>query len=199
MKKRSQPRIWTTKTDNRLSLYYDTFMKYFFPVGEKGRERIVEKLTTGSVLDVACGTGTLLGMAEEKGLRCYGIDLSEGMLAQARRKVRDAEFRQASYYEIPYPEESFDHVIATNALSGVHINAREVLLEMIRVCRSSGWIYIAEWPKAAENTPAERLLVWFASLNDDAPKDYFEIFREIGYDPEVEVLNKRYHIYGIRK
>lgn len=70
---------------------------------------------------------------------------------------------------------------------------------MIRVCRSSGWIYIAEWPKAAENTPAERLLVWFASLNDDAPKDYFEIFREMGYEPEVEVLSERFHVYGIRK
>ena len=199
MSKRTQPRIWTTKTYNRLSRYYDKFMKYFYPIGEKGREKIVEKLTSGSVLDVACGTGTLLEMAKKKGLACYGIDLSEGMLAQAKGKIPDAEVRQASYYEIPYPEESFDYVVATNALSGDFIDARKVLLEMIRVCRSGGWIYIAEWPKAPENTPAERLVVWFASLNDDAPKDYIEIFREMGYEPEVDVLSKRYHVYGIRK
>ena len=78
---------------NRLSRYYDTFMKFFFPVGEKGRERIVEKLTSGSVLDVACGTGTLLEMAGKKGLECYGIDLSEGMLAEAKRKVPEAEIQ----------------------------------------------------------------------------------------------------------
>jgi ubiquinone/menaquinone biosynthesis C-methylase UbiE len=199
MSKRTQPRIWTTKTYNRLSRYYDKFMKYFFPIGEIGREKIVEKLTSGSVLDVACGTGTLLEMAKKKGLECYGIDLSEGMLAQAIGKVPDVEVSQASYYEIPYPEESFDYVVATNALSGDFIDARKVLLEMIRVCRSGGWIYIAEWPKAPENTPAERLVVWFASLNDDAPKDYLEIIQEMGYEPEVDVLSKRYHVYGIRK
>ena len=199
MSKRTQPRIWTTKTYNRLSRYYDKFMKYFFPIGEIGREKIVEKLTSGSVLDVACGTGTLLEMAKKKGLECYGIDLSEGMLAQAKGKIPDVEVRQASYYEIPYPEESFDYVVATNALSGDFIDARKVLIEMIRVCRSGGWIYIAEWPKAPENTPAERLVVWFASLNDDAPKDYLEIIQEMGYEPEVDVLSKRYHVYGIRK
>ena len=199
MKKRSAPRVWTTSTYNRLSRYYDTFMKFFFPVGEKGRERIVEKLISGSVLDVACGTGTLLKMAKKKGLKCYGLDLSEGMLAQAIRKVPEAEFRQASYYEMPYPEESFDYVVATNALSGEHIDARKVLGEMLRVCRSGGWVYIAEWPKGEEETYRERILVWFAGLNDDAPKDYIEIFREIGYEPEVEVLSKRYHLYGIRK
>ena len=199
MKKRSAPRVWTTSTYNRLSRYYDTFMKFFFPVGEKGRERIVEKLISGSVLDVACGTGTLLKMAKKKGLKCHGLDLSEGMLAQAIRKVPEAEFRQASYYEMPYPEESFDYVVATNALSGEHIDARKVLGEMLRVCRSGGWVYIAEWPKGEEETYRERILVWFAGLNDDAPKDYIEIFREIGYEPEVEVLSKRYHLYGIRK
>jgi ubiquinone/menaquinone biosynthesis C-methylase UbiE len=182
-----------------LSRYYDKFMKFFFPIGEIGREMIVEKLTSGSVLDVACGTGTLLEMAKKKGLECYGIDLSKGMLAQAKGKVPDVKVRQASYYEIPYPDESFDYVVATNALSGDFIDARKVLLEMIRVCRSGGWVYIAEWPKAPENTPAERLVVWFASLNDDAPKDYFEIIRKIGYEPEVDVLSKRYHVYGIRK
>ena len=199
MKERSQPRIWTTETYNRLSRYYDTFMKFFFPIGEKGRERIVKKLTSGSVLDVACGTGTLLDMAKIKGLKCYGIDISEGMINVAMKKVPDAEIMQASYYEIPFAEERFDHVVATNALSGDSIDARKVLLEMLRVCRCGGWIYIAEWPKALKDTFVERLVIWFASLNDDAPKDYLEIFGELGYEPEVDVLSERYHVYGMRK
>jgi ubiquinone/menaquinone biosynthesis C-methylase UbiE len=174
-------------------------MKYLFPIGEIGRKRIVEKLTSGSVLDVACGTGTLLEMAGKKGLECYGIDLSEGMLAEAKRKVPEAEIRQASYYEIPYSEESFDYVVATNALSGDHIDARKVLIEIIRVCKGGGWVYIAEWPKAEKETVRERLVIWLASLNDDAPKDYLAIFRKMGYEPEIDVLSKRYHVYGIRK
>ena len=199
MSKREQPRIFTTKTYNRMAHYYDAFMKFFFPIGEKGREKIVEELTSGSVLDVACGTGTLLEMAEMKGLECYGIDTSEGMLDQAKRKVPDAVLRQANYYAIPYPEENFDYVVATNALSGDFIDARKVLLEMIRVCRSGGWIYIAEWQKAEKVTFLERLVVWFASLTDDAPKDYISIFREMGFEPEVNALDKRYYVFGIRK
>jgi ubiquinone/menaquinone biosynthesis C-methylase UbiE len=199
VKDNKQPRVWTTRTYDRLAKYYDFFMRVAFRVGEKGRERIVGRLGVGSILDVACGTGTLLTMAHEKGLECYGIDLSQGMLDQARAKVPDAELRKASFYEIPYPDERFDYVAATNALSGTYIDVRPVLLEMIRVCKRGGGIYIAEWPKAERETLLERLVVRLASLNDDAPKDYQGIFRELGYEPEVEVLSKRYHVFGIEK
>lgn len=194
----SQPRIWTTKTYDRLSRYYDLIMKVLFPIGETGRVRIVEKLISGSVLDIACGTGTLVEMAHKKGLNCYGVDISEGMLAQARQKVPEAQFKLASFYEIPFPDKTFDHVVATNALSGTFIDANKVLSEMIRVCKVEGSVYIAEWPKAEHDTLVERLTVWLASLNDDAPKDYMKIFRNLGYKPEVDILSKRYHILGIK-
>jgi ubiquinone/menaquinone biosynthesis C-methylase UbiE len=199
MKDRNKPRIWTTKTFDRLSPYYDRFMKLFFPIGETGREKIVEKLTTGTLLDVACGTGTLLAMAREKGLKCYGVDLSGGMLAQAQRKVPNAEFQRGSFYRLPYAEGSFDQVVATNALSGDAIDAGEALREMVRVCKTGGRIYIAEWPKTDDESITEKIVIWLASLNDDAPQDYFGMFREMGYEPEVDALDKRYHIFAIRK
>src|SRR5687768_7271098 len=44
-----------------------------------------------AVLDIACGTGTLLDEIAkgrpEAGARIAGVDLSRGMLAQARRKL----------------------------------------------------------------------------------------------------------------
>ena len=116
-------------------------------------------------------------MAKNKGLKCHGIDISGGMISIAKKKVPGAEINQASYYHMPYPQGSFDHVVVTNALSSDSIDARKVLLEMLRVCRCGGWIFIAEWPKAMKDTFMERLVIWFASLNDDAPKNYLEIFR----------------------
>jgi len=199
MKERNSPRIWTTKTYNRISPYYDRFMKRFFPIGEIGRERIVETLTTGSVLDVACGTGTLLAMAHDKGLRCFGLDISGGMLAQAKRKVPDGHFLQASFYQMPYHEGQFDHVVATNALSGTFIDVKKVLEEMLRVCSSGGCVSIAEWPKALQGSFMDRLLVWFASLSEDAPKDYLGVFRTLEYEPEVEMLSKKFHIFRVQK
>jgi ubiquinone/menaquinone biosynthesis C-methylase UbiE len=199
MREHIQPKIWTTKTYDRLAKYYDLFMKIIFYLGEKGRERIVERLRSGSVLDVACGTGTLLAMAHEKGLECYGIDNSQGMLNRAGVKSPNAVLKRASYYAIPYQDGRFDYVVATNALSGTYIDVKRVLSEMTRVCKSGGRIYIAEWPKAETVTLMERFIVWLASLIEDAPKDYLAIFAELGYEPEVEILNKRYHIFGIEK
>jgi ubiquinone/menaquinone biosynthesis C-methylase UbiE len=199
MKDNSQPRMWTTRTFDRFSKYYDLFMKFFFPVGEKGRVRIVERLITGSILDVACGTGTLLVMAREKGLSCYGIDLSQGMLDRAKLKVPNTEFKKASFYKIPYPDGFFDYVVETNALSGEFIEAKEVIVEMIRVCKVGGEIYLADWPKAPEENLFERIIVKLARFTEDAPKDYIKIFRELGYEPEVDVISQRYHVFGIKK
>ena len=76
---------------------------------------------------------------------------------------------------------------------------KKVLPEVIRVCKVGGWIFIAEWPEAKKDTFEERSVVWFASLTNDAPKNHLRMFRDMGYEPEVEVLNKRYHVYGVRK
>jgi len=82
-------------TYDRLAKYYDFLTKLLFPVGEKGRGIIVKRLAAGSVLDVACGTGTLLALAHEKGLQGYGIDLSGGTLHQAKLKVAGAALTTA--------------------------------------------------------------------------------------------------------
>lgn len=174
-------------------------MKVVYPAGEKGRIKIVKRLNTGSILDVACGTGTLLILAAQKGLRCYGIDISRGMLEIAKTKVPHAEFVQASYYDIPYADGTFDYIAATNAISGVGIDEETVLSEMIRVCKSGGEVYIAEWPKAPKDTMIERFIIKMGHLNDDDPKDYLQAFRSLGYEPDVEVMSKRYHIFNIQK
>ena len=195
----SQPKIWTTKTFDRLSKYYDKFMRVFFPIGEKGRVRIVERLEAGSVLDVGCGTGTLLALASRKGIRCFGVDLSKGMLNQAKPRVPEAYLARASFYELPFPSECFDYVVATNTLSGTFIHAKDALVEMLRVCKQGGSVHIAEWPVAQKNTIGERLIVKLASLNDDAPKDYLKIFRELDLESEIEPLDQRYCVFRVRR
>jgi ubiquinone/menaquinone biosynthesis C-methylase UbiE len=200
MKYRSEVKVWTTSFYDRFARWYDGFMRLAFPPGEKGRVRVVAEMTEGSVLDVACGTGTLLAMARDKGLACYGIDLSRGMLDQAHSKVPEAEFRQGSYYEIPYPDCTFDYVVETNALSGVGIDAKRVLSEMIRVCRVGGKVVIADWPTPEKETFGERLSMKIASWNDDFPQDYRGIFGELGYEPEEEVIGHRYyHLFQITR
>jgi len=201
MKRLSLAGIWTPRLYDLLARQYDRLFKLFFPMGEEGYRRVLDGLISGSIMDVACGTGTILAMARAKGMRCYGIDNSPGMLEQARAKVPEAEFKVASFYDIPYAGGSFDYVVETNAVSGVRIEAWQVLSEMVRVCRDGGEVRIADWGKPARETWRNRLLVELGILIGDFPHDYATIFRELGYEPAVEVLGVDgiYQFVSVRK
>ena len=143
---------WTPDLYSKISKYYDLLYRLFFPIGKKGQHAVLRGLEVGSLLDVACGTGTLLAMAHEAGLKCYGMDNSNGMIAEAKLKVPEAEFRLASFYEIPFEDESFDYVIETNAVSGEEIEVERVLQEMLRVCKVGGEIRIGDYARPARMT-----------------------------------------------
>lgn len=188
MKRASAEELWTPKAYNRIAAYYDLLSRLMFPIAEISRRKVVEDLTSGSILDVGCGTGTLLAMASANGLRCYGIDTSPGMLDRARAKTPDAEFLMASYYDIPYADGCFDTVVETNALGGAGINVERALSEMLRVCKRGGEVRIADYALPPQETWINRILKWMGSLAGDYPRDYRRIFRELGCEPEIEIL-----------
>jgi ubiquinone/menaquinone biosynthesis C-methylase UbiE len=131
-------------------------------------------------------------------LKCYGRDTSEGMLAQAERKVPEAKFNLASFYELPFQDESFDYVVETNAVSGVEIEVEQVLREMIRVCKVGGEIRIADYSKAPRLTPVTRLIEWILIFVGDYAYDYMKAFNDFGYHPECEILGWRGLYQSIR-
>ena len=102
---------WSTRTYDLVSSIYDLFLRLTFPMAAKAQRRVAHGLQpAASILDVACGTGSVLAMAAESGLECFGNDLSAGMLRHAQRKVPTAKFRQGNFYELPYPDNTFDYV-----------------------------------------------------------------------------------------
>jgi ubiquinone/menaquinone biosynthesis C-methylase UbiE len=178
---------WTPKLYDKIARYYD-WMAYLFPIAKKGYEIVLEGLVEGSLIDVACGTGTLLAKATGKGLKCWGIDTSSGMLAQAMRKAPNVKFNLASFYEIPYPAGTFDYVVETNAVSGVEIDVDKVLREMIRVCKPGGEIRMADYAKPASTTRFSRIIERVLHPIGDYAYDYMERFKGIGYEPEIHVV-----------
>jgi SAM-dependent methyltransferase len=61
------------------------------------------------VVDVGCGTGAnLLVLAQHFGCRPAGVDSSEGMLAEARRKLPGADLRQGVAEQLPFADGRFD-------------------------------------------------------------------------------------------
>lgn len=179
---------WTPEFYDKLSKYYDQLFKLTFSIGIKGQARVLEGIKPGSLLDVACGTGTLLGSAYAAGMKCFGNDTSPGMMEQARMKVPEAHLELGSFYELPFTDEQFDYVVETNAVSGVDIDFEKVVDEMLRVCKDGGEVRIGDYAKAAQQSTWGRWMERIGMLIGDYPHDYAAYFTRLGYQPDVEIL-----------
>lgn len=97
----------------------------------------------GHVLDVACGTGDMVLELLKQGCSVTGVDLSEEMMAIARRKVESGKWRVADAEQLPFPDESFDAVTcAFGVRNFVHLE--QGLHEMLRVLKPGGRMVILE-------------------------------------------------------
>lgn len=142
------------------------------------RRRTVElaDLRSGEhVLDVGCGTGTLaLVAARHVGTtgRVVGLDPSARQIARARAKAArqrvPAEFQIAVIEQLPFPDQTFDVVLATLMMH--HLPAslkRQGLNEVARVLRPNGRLVIADFiPKSQRQGRAARFHAGGSSLPD---------------------------------
>jgi ubiquinone/menaquinone biosynthesis C-methylase UbiE len=99
------------------------------------------------VLEVGCGTGGMArGLALLAGVSGHvvGIDLSETMLAEARRRsvsVPTVEFLNVDVHRLPFADNSFDRCYSRLVFEVVD-DPRQALSEMVRVLRPGGIIVI---------------------------------------------------------
>jgi len=78
---------------------------------------------TDRVLDLGIGTGVSLNYYPQRG-RIVGIDLSTGMLKQAKKKIAErgldhARVLQADALFLPFGDNAFDHVFISHVISVV--------------------------------------------------------------------------------
>lgn len=91
------------------------------------------------ILDLGCGTGRYTAsLAAHFGARAVGVDPSEKMLAEARRKAgRNISFLRGSGEAIPLPDASVDLVFISMAFHHFR-NRRTAVQECHRVLRGGG-------------------------------------------------------------
>jgi ubiquinone/menaquinone biosynthesis C-methylase UbiE len=97
------------------------------------------------VLDVACGTGALTVAAADRveaGGAVLGLDANSEMLAVARRKRADIEWRDGRAESLPFADASFDAVVSQFGLMFFDDHAA-ALREMKRVLRPGGRLAVA--------------------------------------------------------
>ena len=98
-----------------------------------------------SVLDAGCGTGFLFPLIKtlvgETG-RVTGLDISEKMIASARKKFGSAaDYFTAPACSIPAGDGVFDRIICYSAFPHFP-DKKRALAEFSRVLRSAGWLHI---------------------------------------------------------
>ncbi|MFH1710909.1 MAG: class I SAM-dependent methyltransferase [Nanoarchaeota archaeon] len=110
--------------------------------------RIVGELENKDVLDVGCGTGSLIIMIYDKNKtnRFTGVDISENMIEAARKKTsghKNIEFIVGKTGNLPFDRDRFDYVISS--VSFHHWPEHEMALkELYDLVKPSGKLLIAD-------------------------------------------------------
>jgi ubiquinone/menaquinone biosynthesis C-methylase UbiE len=115
-----------------------------------------------SVLDLACGTGTLAIEVKRNTpkAKVTGLDADGSILARARAKAKDAavkvDFQQGLSTDLPYDARRFDVVLSTLFFHHLTDEAKADSAEEIRrVLRLGGRVLIADWGRSQD--PAMRV------------------------------------------
>jgi ubiquinone/menaquinone biosynthesis C-methylase UbiE len=145
------------RSDAETRAYYDDFAtgyeRHRRPNDPHGYHALVDDLeidlvarygTGKDVLECGCGTGLLLERIARFAKSARGMDLSPGMLRQAR--ARGLDVLEGSVTALPFADASFDVVCSFKVLAHVPAIGR-ALAEMARVTRPGG-IVLAEFYNA---------------------------------------------------
>ena len=156
---------WARKHYNEVAPDYamkwreNTAVSYLFNCR---RQQVLEMLkpgAKGTVLDVGCGPGVMTDSLLEQGHVYFGVDISDGMIAQCARRFRDRHdlfFAVADVVMLPFRSEFFDIVLCLGVLEYVD-DLKIAIRELGRVVKSDGKIIFSMMNRRSPYRTAERV------------------------------------------
>jgi SAM-dependent methyltransferase len=127
---------------------------------------ILQEVMQGShidLLDVGCGSGLFAAMAAAAS-RVSGIDAAGGLLAIAKRRTPQADFRLGEMESLPFDSRSFDVITGINSFQFA-ADPIKALAEARRVGAPKARVIIATWGRPEECEAS----AYFAALRSLAP------------------------------
>lgn len=130
---------------DRMAARYDDLRAREEQLGEQFAFTVEAGLGAATrLLDVGCGTGSLVEAAVERlGVKAWGVDASEPMLAKAReRHVRGAAFKLGQADDLPFRTGWFDAVTMRLVVHALGDRRPRALTEARRVLAPGGRLFI---------------------------------------------------------
>lgn len=145
-------------------------------------QQVDEVLASGNVqhlLDIGCGYGSFVLAARNRGIDAIGIDMAPFEIEFARARLRserpldnpDYVYIEGSGLDLPFQSKKFDVVTLWNILEHIP-DERQLILEVSRVLRNGGRVYIVCPNYAAFRTEAHYHLFWPSLLPRKAASIY---------------------------
>jgi SAM-dependent methyltransferase len=158
----------------------------------------------GVVCDLGCGPGQVGRYLWDRGVDVIGVDLSPGMLAEARRLNPGIAYRQGNMLALDVPDESWAGIVAFYSI--IHIprpDAVRAMREMARALAPGGALLLAFHVGDDELLETDAwgvpvaLSYWFYTADEmagylrEAGLIVAEIIEREPYGPDVEYPSRR--------
>lgn len=176
----------------------DVFLPIYDPLvglmgGARAREELVKQASiqpNHRVLDLGCGTGTLVVLLKRKypTAQIVGLDPDPKALHRANKKVRRAgvsvQLDEGFSDELPYDEGTFDRVLSSFMLHHLEEPEREkTLREVLRVLKPGGSFHLLDFAGGEDGAQGRwgRLVNSHARLDDNSQQRILQLMRSAGF------------------
>lgn len=163
-------------------------------------DKIIASLTApyikGRVLDIGCGTGSLLNYFSPQ--EYYGLDISEKMIEKARAKYPKIIFSVGDMHNMPYSAKNFDTIVSFYGPMSYSLDPNKLLAEFSRVLAPGGTIMIMPYTKRVEHSLF--LGGYSPAINRNISKIYYssetlhKLFKNCPYFENVKIFGINYFV-----
>lgn len=198
------------------ALGYDSLTSLYDPIvalttrEQTFKRRLIQQVDVRedhSVLDLACGTGTLAVWIKQRvpGAHIVGIDGDPKILLLAKQKAQksgiDIVFDHGVSTNLPYESASFDRVLSSLFFHHLsHEDKARTVQEVFRVLKPGGEFHVADWGRPQNALMRAlffvvRSLDGFDNTRDNVQGKLPDLFMNGGFE-DIEVRDEIATVFG---